>query len=149
MQTTTFESAAPSAPATTRLWAGYLITALPVLFLLFDGFVKFTTIAPVLEANAHLGIPAGVVPGIGILELVCVALYVFPRTSLLGALLMTGYLGGATSMHVRIGDPFYFPLLIGGLLWLGLYLRDERVKLLLLTASERKATTAPITISAL
>lgn len=91
--------------------------------------------APVLESFARLGYPEGVATGIGILELVCLAVYVIPRTSVLGAILLTGYLGGAVATHVRIGDPLFthvlFPTYVGLLLWVGLFLRDARLRSLI------------------
>ena len=116
------------------LWAGRVISALAVLFMLFDGAIKLVKIAPVTEAFAHLGYPESVAITIGTLELVCTALYVIPRTSLFGALLLTGFLGGAVSTHVRVGDPLFpifFPFLIGAMIWGGLYLTDSRLRVLL------------------
>jgi len=111
-----------------KLWAGRLLSGLTVLFLLFDGLVKVLKLAPAVEATARLGYPAGLVVAIGITELICVVLYVIPRTSILGAILLTGYLGGATATQVRLEDPwFFFPVLIGVLVWAGLFLRDRRL----------------------
>ncbi len=116
-------------------WAGRVISALSVLFLLWDGVMKLWKPAPVLESFARLGYPEGVATGIGILELVCLAVYVIPRTSVLGAILLTGYLGGAVATHVRIGDPLFthvlFPTYVGLLLWVGLFLRDARLRSLI------------------
>lgn len=116
-------------------WAGRVISALSVLFLLWDGVMKLWKPAPVLESFARLGYPEGVAAGIGILELVCLAVYVIPRTSVLGAILLTGYLGGAVATHVRIGDPLFthvlFPTYVGLLLWVGLFLRDARLRSLI------------------
>ena len=93
------------------------------------------TIAPVVEAFAHLGLPVTIAPDIGILEIVCVLVYLIPRTSVLGAILLTGYLGGAVAIHVRVGDPFFthafFPIYIGVLIWGGLFLRDDRLRALI------------------
>ena len=116
------------------LWVGRVISALAVLFMLFDGAIKLVKIAPVTEAFAHLGYPESLAITIGTLELVCTALYVIPRTSLFGALLLTGFLGGAVSTHVRVGDPLFpifFPFLIGAMIWGGLYLTDSRLRVLL------------------
>ncbi len=124
-----------AAPADTRLWAGRIMTGLALAFLLFDGLVKFTRISAVVEASNQLGFPLDLNPGIGILLLVCVAAYAFPRTSVLGAILLTGYLGGAVAMHVRVGNPLLshvlFPTYIGALIWGGLYLRDARLRALI------------------
>ncbi len=116
-------------------WAGLLVTAVPVLFLIFDLSIKLAHAKPVTEAFARLGIPDGLAVTVGALELLCLALYLVPRTAVLGAVLLTGFLGGAIMLHLRIGDPLFshilFPVYIGGLLWLGLYLRDPRVHTLL------------------
>jgi hypothetical protein len=112
----------------TSLWVGRVLSALAVLFMLWDGVMKVMVLAPVVESNAHLGLPANLAVGIGIVELVCVVVYVIPRTAVLGAVLLTGYLGGATAIHVRIGDPFYFPIMMGVLLWGGLLFTDDRLR---------------------
>jgi hypothetical protein len=118
-----------------KFWAGVLLSALAVLFLLFDSVIKLFKIAAVVESFAQLGYPDALARGIGTLELVCLALYLVPRTSVLGAILLTGFLGGAVSTHVRVGDPLLshvlFPIYIGLLLWGGLYLREERLRVLI------------------
>ncbi|MFY9555412.1 MAG: DoxX family protein [Blastocatellia bacterium] len=117
-----------------RLWAGRIMSALPTLFLLADSLGKFVKPAAVVEGTVRLGYPESVILGLGIVLLVCTALYAIPRTSVLGAILLTGYLGGATATHVRVGDPLFsilFPGIIGVLIWGGLYLRDERVQALI------------------
>jgi len=107
------------------------------LFLLVDaGFKLIKPLpAPAVQAFGQLGYPVGLAAGIGILLLACVSLYAVPRTSVLGAILLTGYLGGAVASHVRIGDPWFshalFPVYIGLLVWGGLYLRDERLRALI------------------
>ena len=113
------------------LWTGRIMSALPALFLLLDGAMKLVKPAPVVEATVRLGYPESVILGLGIVLIACTALYLIPRTSVLGAVLLTGYLGGATASHVRIGDPFYFPIVFGVLIWGGLYLRDDRLRALL------------------
>jgi hypothetical protein len=113
--------------------AGYVVSALPVLFLLFDGIMKLVQPAPVTEAMLRLGYPASLSAGLGILLLACVALYVFPRTAVLGAVLLTGYLGGAVTTHLRIGDGLFtllFPVIVGALVWGGLFLREPRLRAL-------------------
>jgi hypothetical protein len=115
-------------------WAGYVLSALAVLFLLVDGVIKVMNIAPVVEAQTLLGYPASLSPAIGILLLICLAVYLIPRTSVLGAILLTGYLGGAIASQVRIGAPLFnivFPVIFGLLLWGGLYLRDDRLRTLI------------------
>jgi hypothetical protein len=119
------------------LWTGRILSGLVVLFLLVDaGFKLIKPLpAPAVQAFGQLGYPVGLAAGIGILLLACVALYAIPRTSVLGAILLTGYLGGAVASHVRVGDPWFshalFPVYIGLLAWGGLYLRDERVRALI------------------
>src|SRR5688572_8826811 len=88
-----------------RTWAGRVLSALAVVFLLFDSVVKLLGIAPVLDSFGRLGYPAGVATGIGILELACVILYVTRPVAVPGAVLLTGFLGGAVASHVRVGDP--------------------------------------------
>jgi hypothetical protein len=121
--------AAPVSAA--RLWAGRIISALMVLFLVFDGVTKLMKVPQVLEAQARLGYPANHAFGIGITVLACTLVYVIPRTSILGAILLTGYLGGAVASQVRIGAPLFdtvFPIVFGVLIWVGLYLRDRRLR---------------------
>ena len=121
--------------STRRRWVGRVVTALPVLFLIFDLSIKLAHIQPVTDAFAKLGIPDDLSVTIGVLELLCLVVYLIPRTAVLGAVLCTGFLGGAIMIHVRIGDPLFshilFPVYIGGLLWLGLYLRDPRLRTLI------------------
>jgi hypothetical protein len=105
-----------------------------VLFLTFDGVAKLFKPAPVLEASSELGIPESAIPGIGIVLLTCTVVYVIPATSVLGAILLTGYLGGAVATHVRVGGPVFpivFPVIFGGLVWLGLFLREARLPALI------------------
>jgi len=116
-----------------RLWTGYILTALIALFLLFDSSVKILRLTPAMDANAGLGYPPSVILPIGIAELICLILFIVPRTSILGAVLLTGYLGGATATQVRLEDPwFFFPIVIGMLAWGGLFLRDARLRPLIL-----------------
>ena len=115
----------------TKGWTGRIITAVPVLFLVFDSVIKVLNIQPVVEAMARLGYPTGVAIEIGLLEIACLALYLVPRTATIGAVLLTAFLGGAVATHVRVSDPMLshtlFPTYIGAMLWLGLLLRDNRV----------------------
>ena len=123
-----------AAVSKTRLWAGRIISSLAVLFLIFDGIMKLVKPAPVVEATVRLGYPESVILPIGIVLLACTVVYVIPRTSTLGAILLTGYLGGAVATHVRAGEglfPVLFPVFFGVLIWGGLYLRDERLRALI------------------
>ena len=116
---------------TTTVWTGRIISTLAALFMAFDCVIKLLELAPAVEATTLLGYPAHLVVVIGLIQLGCLAAYVIPRTSLLGAILLTGYLGGAVATQVRIEDPwFLFPAFIGVLAWGGLFLRDGRVRAL-------------------
>ena len=123
------------APAVSKgtLWAGRIISGLPALFLLLDGVMKLFKPAFVVEATVKLGYPENVIIPIGAVLVVCTILYLIPKTSVLGAILLTGYLGGAVATHVRTGESLFsivFPVIFGVLLWLGLYLRDTRLRAL-------------------
>jgi hypothetical protein len=112
-------------------WAGRVVSALVVAFLLFDGSIKVMMLEPAVEGSVQLGYPEATVFGIGLALLVSTALYAFPRTMFLGAILLTGYLGGAVATQVRVEDPwFLFPAFVGALVWGGLFLRDGRVRAL-------------------
>ena len=114
------------------LWAGRIVSAIAVLFLLMDGVMKVMQLTPVMESFEKLGYPTNVALSLGILQLVCVICYVIPRTSILGAILLTGYLGGAVATHVRVGDPLFshvlFPVYLGILVWGGIWFRNERLR---------------------
>jgi hypothetical protein len=114
---------------------GRIVTALPVLFLAFDTAIKFSNVPAVAETMNQLGYRPEFAPVIGIIEVICLAAYLVPRTAVLGAVLFTGYLGGAIASHVRVGNPLFshelFPTYIAALLWLGLYLREPRLRPLL------------------
>lgn len=112
-------------------WTGYAVSALPVLMLLVSGVMSLLKPAMVIESLEKYGYPESVAVALGITELVCTALYLIPRTSVLGAILLTGYLGGATATHVRVGEAFAAPVVVAVMLWLGLYLRDSRLRALL------------------
>jgi hypothetical protein len=119
-------------------WAGLAITGLAVLFLVFDSAVKVLKLAPAIEATTQLGYPASAVALIGLIELVCLAVYLVPRSAIAGAVLLTGYLGGAIASQLRAGHPLFshtlFPIYVAALVWGGLYLRDRRVRALLAPA---------------
>ena len=116
-------------------WPGRVLTALPVLFLAFDVTIKLMKIQPVVDSFTQLGIPVELARVVGTVELVCLMLYCFPRTAVLGATLLTGYLGGAVLTHLRIGSPLLshtlFPVYLGIMLWGALWLRDLRVRVLI------------------
>jgi uncharacterized membrane protein YphA (DoxX/SURF4 family) len=113
------------------LWTGRIVSAVPVLMLVLSGVMKFVKPPMVLEGFVHLGLPEKLAFGLGGLELLCTALYLIPRTAVLGAILLTGYLGGAIVSHLRVGDAFIGPFIFGALIWAGLYLRDKRVRALI------------------
>jgi hypothetical protein len=127
-------SAEKTSTSTKTLWAGRIMSGLVVLFLLVDaGFKLIRPLpAPAVEAFGKLGYPVEFAGGIGVLLLACVAVYLIPRTSVLGAILLTGYLGGAVASHVRVGDPWFshalFPVYVGLLIWGGLYFREPRLR---------------------
>ena len=114
------------------LWTGRILSALAVLFLLFDAVGKLLEVAPVVEGSTALGYPAGTVFTIGTIELLCVVAYVVPGTSVLGAVLMTGYLGGAIATHLRVENPLFthtlFPIYVALFVWGGLFLRDAGLR---------------------
>jgi DoxX-like family len=117
-----------------RSWAGLVISALPALFLLVDGAMKLVKPAAVVEATVGLGYPENVIVPIGIVSLLSTILYLIPKTCVLGAILLTGYLGGAVATHVRAGEGLFsivFPIIFGVLIWLGLYLRYDRLRTLI------------------
>lgn len=116
------------------LWAGRIISALPVLFLLMDGIMKLVKPPMVVDATVQSGYRETVILPLGIVLLSCTVLYIIPRTCILGAILLTGYLGGAVATHVRVGEgpfPVLFPVILGVLLWGGLWLRDDRLRALI------------------
>jgi DoxX-like protein len=117
----------------TSRWAGRIISGLVVIFLLFDAITKLMKVPQVLEATVRLGFPVGALSVIAVIPLVCTVIYAIPRTAILGAVLLTGYLGGAVATQLRVGSPAFenvFPVLFGVLVWLGVYLRDMRVRAL-------------------
>jgi DoxX-like family len=114
------------------LWTGRVISALVILFMLFDAIIKLLRLPAAVEGTVRLGYPASVVLPIGIVGLASVVLYAIPRTAVLGAILLTGYFGGATATQVRVQDIwFIMPVFLGILVWAGLYLRDEALPALI------------------
>lgn len=117
------------------LWAGWIMSAAVVLFLLLDGVMKLLLVEPVIEATRQIGYPLDVIRPLGIICLVCAVLYAIPRTAILGAILLTGFLGGAIASKVRLEEALFSQVLFGAyvgvLAWGGLYLRDGRLRVLI------------------
>ena len=118
----------------TAVWTGRVLSGIAVLFLIFDGAIKLVPIQPVTDSLRELGYPAtdSFARFLGVITLICTALYAWPRTALLGAVLLTAIMGGAIASHLRLGDPLFshtlFGVYLGLLFWVGLWLRDERVR---------------------
>ena len=113
------------------IWTGRILTVLASLFLLLDGVMKIVKPVQVLEATARLGYPVTTLTGIGVTLIACTLIYLIPRTSIVGAVLLTGYLGGAVASNVRAGSGWFetiFPTLIAALVWGGIWLRDRRLR---------------------
>jgi hypothetical protein len=111
------------------LWTGRILSGFVALFLLVDGGARLAGFAPYVEGMTKFGYPAGLAPAVGLSLLVSTVLYILPRTAVLGAILLTGYLGGATATQVRVGDPwFLFPVVLGAMAWGGLWLRYRRLR---------------------
>ena len=113
------------------IWTGRVISILPCLLFVFSAILKLIDGPDVTKGFAHLGIPLSMMLPLAILELFCVTVYLVPQTSVLGAILLTGFIGGAICTHWRVGDPFYVHIVIGIMIWAGLYLRDSRLKALI------------------
>jgi hypothetical protein len=128
-------SAAPSFAPDWMRWPGFVLSGLVILFMLMDATMKILQLSIVVESTLQLGWPASTVVPLGIVLLISTALYAVPRTSVLGAVLLTAYLGGAVATHARIGSPLFSHVLFGAyvglLLWGGLYLRDARLRALI------------------
>ena len=124
-----------------RIWTARLLTLLVVAFLLMDAVMKLVKAAPAVQGTAELGYPAGSIVGIGLLLFACTVLYLVPRTSIIGALLLTGYLGGAIASQVRVGHPLFshvlFPVYLAAMIWGVIYLRDRRLHALLFATPVR------------
>jgi hypothetical protein len=124
--------ATASTRGTKALWTGRILSTLATLFMLMDSVGKLVQPVEVVETTVGLGYPASAILGIGIAELACTLLYILPRTSLLGAVMLTAYLGGAVATHVRVGNPLFthllFPTYVAALLWGGLLLRNPRLR---------------------
>ena len=118
-------------PAPWKLWTGRVLSALPILVFVPSAAMKLKASPEFLQQWTSLGYSPGAAMAIGIVELVCLAIYLIPPTRVLGAILLTGYLGGAVSTHVRAGQPFVIPIVVGVLVWGGIFLRDARLQALL------------------
>jgi DoxX-like family len=140
LQNSSFESSAPKAVSQTAkrersravLWTGRIMSYLPAAFLLLDAVMKFVKPAEVIKGTVELGYPVSSLTAMGVALLASTLLYLIPRTAFLGAILLTGYLGGAVATHVRVENPLFthtlFPVYFGILLWGGLWLRDQRLQ---------------------
>lgn len=122
-----------SAPQSAKwmMWVGWVMSLLPVGLLAMSAFFKLSQAEVAVKGFADQGFPEGSLMAIGIVEVVCTVLYLIPQTSVLGAILLAGYLGGAVVTHVRMSEPFFIPILVGVLLWGGLFLRDARIRALI------------------
>jgi hypothetical protein len=113
------------------VWVGRVISVLACLLFIFSAVLKLQGGPEVVKGFAHLGFPPSLMIPLAILELACVVVYLIPPTAVVGAILLTGYIGGALCTHWRVGDPFYTHIVLGILIWLGIYLRDDRLKALI------------------
>ena len=110
------------------VWVGRVISVLASLMFAMSSFMKFKGGTEVMQGMAHLGLPESMIMPLAILEISCVVIYLIPATSVLGAILLTGYMGGAICTHLRVGDPVFVQIALGICVWLGLYLRENRLK---------------------
>lgn len=137
--TPSFSSSVAIPSSTARRWTGRVLSGLAVLFLAFDTGFKLLVAPEAVQGTMDLGYPSTVLPILGVLELLCLGLYLVPRTAVVGAVLWTGYLGGAIATHLRLENPLFthtlFPIYVAVLLWGGLYLRDRRVSALIAPAA--------------
>jgi hypothetical protein len=147
MTTATFSaldhSRLPAATSTTAIWSGRFLSALAVLFLTFDTVIKVLRLPIALAATAQLGFTDNAAFAIGVIEAACLVLYLVPRTSVLGAVLWAGYLGGAIATHIRAASPLFthtlFPIYVAAFLWIGLWLRNDRMRRIVRAAFEAAA----------
>jgi len=118
----------------TTMWTGRVLSALAVIFLAFDGSIKLMKLPVVIDATAQLGFPQDSILVMGLLLVACTLIYAIPRTSVVGAVLLTGYLGGAVAAQMRVRHPAFevvFPIIVGSIVWTGLFMRDQRVRALI------------------
>jgi hypothetical protein len=116
------------APSNKIVWIGRTISVLSILIFVLSAFLKLKGGPEVAKGFVHLGLPVSMMVPLAILELSCVVIYLIPKTSVLGAILLTGYIGGAICTHWRSGDPFYLHIVLGMFIWLGIYLRENRLR---------------------
>lgn len=112
-------------------WIGWALTVVTSLMLMFSAFMKFSGSPELAEGMTHLGLPMELVATIGVLEVISALLYLIPKTSVLGAILLAGYMGGAVLAHLRVGDPVFTQVGLGVAVWAGIYLREPRLWALL------------------
>jgi len=110
------------------VWAGRVISVLVCLLFLFSAVIKLRGGPDLENGFAHLGLPVSIAAPLGILEVACVVLYLIPASAILGAILLSGYVGGAICTHLRVGDPVWVQIVLGGFVWLGAYLQEPRLK---------------------
>jgi hypothetical protein len=121
-----------NAAGSRKIWVGRVLSGIPAVLVLFGALLKIIKAQSVIEGMSQHGIPEYLIVLIGIIELICALVYLIPRTAVLGAILMTALMGGATFTNVRMGDPTYLvTILLGVMVWAGLYLRDDRVRSLI------------------
>jgi hypothetical protein len=140
MQTAAYPAIRVTSVSSVQVWVGRSLSLFAALFLLLDGVIKLLQAPAAVDASAKLGYGAGATLGLGVLELACLCVYLLPRTAPLGALLLTGYLGGAVATHVIAGSPLFpviFPVVLGMVFWVGLGLRDRRVRTLIAATTGR------------
>jgi hypothetical protein len=132
-QSATEQIAGPLTPGVSKKlrWISWILSIIPILMLVMSAVMKFLQPPEVVEGFKHLGWSQSLAFALGILELICTAIYIVPRTAILGAVLLTGYFGGATATTLRVGDSYIFTVLLGVLVWGGLYLREPRLRALL------------------
>lgn len=118
-------------PSKATLWIGRVLTALPVLMMLMSAYFKLYPSPQAVEGFQHLGWPMALAGKLAVVEIAVIVIYLIPRTAVLGAILMAAYLGGATATHVRVGDPWFAPVILGIVAWAGIYLRDPHLRALI------------------
>ena len=134
---TTLSQKAVLETSKSSVWTGRVISGICILFLLFDAIGKIAKVEQSVSGSVALGLPEHTIQGVGITLLICTIIYMIPRTAILGSILLTGYLGGAMAIMVRAEQPLYFSLVFGILVWVGLALRNDRVRSFLLLSDNK------------